>query len=241
MRKIKYIGDIKDNICPIYYWCQVQLQLECCNLDECDFIQCNIEEYKGREEWLDDTNDQCDYKSQKYGLERGLVLEMLPLVLNETDFIDCKIKDQTIYDKATHIYPPKIDMTIKELDSWILNQIALMENNNGLRLHRIIYWRLIEKNCTLIKRDIEWFKLNLDNLKTMWGYVEFLREHSDVVEEWKIFINSLTKKYNEKIMDKLRELINKKNNLNKESSEEDVIIIKSKRIYKTKKNNKIEP
>ena len=41
VRKIKMSGPIVDNICPIYYWIQVQLQLECCDLEECDFWQCN--------------------------------------------------------------------------------------------------------------------------------------------------------------------------------------------------------
>jgi putative phage-type endonuclease len=35
---------------PIYYYCQMQLQLECCNLEECDFLECEIVEVP-LEEW----------------------------------------------------------------------------------------------------------------------------------------------------------------------------------------------
>ena len=213
MRKIKYKGDIKDNICPIYYWCQVQLQLECCDLDECDFIQCNIEEYSDREEWLSDTNITCDYKSTKYNLERGIILELLPTKLNESDYQHNNITENTIYDKATFIYPPKIDMSLQETDNWILMEISKLQTNKDVRLNRIVYWRLKERNCTLIKRDKEWFKNNLGQLQKIWNYVEILREYNDISNEWKSWIDKLPKKYNDKILNKLEELINNKLNI----------------------------
>lgn len=127
MRKIKYKGDIIDTICPIYYWCQVQLQLECCDLDECDFIQCNIEEYINRTEWINDTNSEYDYKSIKYNLERGVLLEILPAKLEDNDYKNGIITENVIYDKAIFIYPPKIDMTNDEIDKWILNELEILE------------------------------------------------------------------------------------------------------------------
>jgi hypothetical protein len=211
MRKIKYSGDIKDTICPIYYWCQVQLQLECCDLDECDFIQCNIEEYKTREEWLEDTNPDCDYKTKKYGLERGIVIELMPAKLTEDDYVGGAIKDTSVYNLASFLYPPKIDMSLKELDDWVLSELSnLQVNKPNLKLHRVIYWRLIETNCTLILRDREWFASNLEKLRTMWGYVEYLRANLDVMEEWKTSMDALPKKFNDKVMEKLIELIDKK-------------------------------
>jgi putative phage-type endonuclease len=41
-RKIKTSGKIDGTICPHYYWVQIQLQLACCDLSDCDFWQCNI-------------------------------------------------------------------------------------------------------------------------------------------------------------------------------------------------------
>ena len=210
MRKIKYSGDIKDTICPIYYWCQVQLQLECCDLDECDFVQCNIEEYKNRQEWLDDTSEQFDFKSKKYGIERGVLLEILPAKLSEEDLEDGVVKLSTVYNFATFIYPKKIDMGLDEIDNWILNEIANLKPT--MKLHRVVYWRLIENNCTLILRDTQWFKDNLITLKTIWSYVEFLRLNDDVAQQWKSFIESQNIKYNDKIIKKLIELIELKKN-----------------------------
>lgn len=43
---------------PIYYWYQMQLQLEVCDLNECDYLECKIVEYKNEEEFI---NDKSDY------------------------------------------------------------------------------------------------------------------------------------------------------------------------------------
>ena len=222
-RKIKYTGDIKGEICPDYYWCQVQLQLECCDLDECDFVQCNIEEYKSRQDYLADTHEKCDYKSQKWGLERGVVIELLPAKLDETDYYEYSVKRETkdgdmydkyngikndaIYDKASFIYQPKLDMSLIELDSWIMNELDKLSLKPNVRLNKIIYWKFIERNNTLIKRDKEWFTTNIQTMRKIWAYVEILRANNKIAEEWKVWVDSLNIKYKEKIMNKLVELI----------------------------------
>jgi putative phage-type endonuclease len=217
MRKIKYSGDIKDTICPVYYWCQIQQQMECCNLDECDFVQCNIEEYSSRKEWLLDTSDECDYKSKKYGLERGVIIELIPFKLGEDDYKlyqgKTYLADLTLWNKTTFLYPPKIDMSIKELDDWVLEQLENLDNT--VKVNRVIYWRLVEKNCTLILRDKKWFDSQMPIYEKIWGYVTFLRNNLDVIEEWKKWIDLQPRKYNDKIMQKLDELIENKNNPDK--------------------------
>lgn len=44
---------------PLYYWIQVQLQLEVCDLESCDFFECDFREYLSLEEFMDDTLDDC--------------------------------------------------------------------------------------------------------------------------------------------------------------------------------------
>ena len=41
------------------YWIQMQLQMETCNLDECDFLETKFKEYETEEEYL---KDECEYK-----------------------------------------------------------------------------------------------------------------------------------------------------------------------------------
>jgi len=199
-RKICYTGDIKGDICPIYYWCQVQLQLECCDLDECDFVQCVVEEYKTRQDFISDTHD-TEYLSKISKLPRGIVIELLPKNLKEN------ITDNVIYDKTTFLYPPKIDLTIAELDEWVLEQLDNLPKDKIL--HRVIYWKFNEIACHLIKRDKIWFDENLDTFRLMWDYVEMCRSDPNIAEEFKNFVNSLSIKNNKKIMKKLDELYNR--------------------------------
>jgi len=209
MRKIQYSGNIKDTICPIYYWCQIQQQLECMNLDECDFIQCNIERYGGREEWLEDTHSECEFKSKKYGNPRGIVIELIPNKLAECDYNERGYyADMTIWTKTKCLFPPKIDMSLKELDNWVLSELSKLPW--GYTLHKIIYWRLVEQNCTLILRDSKWFQSQLPTYNKIWGYVEYLRANLDVCEKWKQWIDSQPRKYNDKVMARLDLLIEEK-------------------------------
>ena len=62
--EIKCIWNRKiQNKTPFYYWIQVQIQLEVCDLDECDFFQCKFLEY----------NDYLDY-CQNDGYRKGEVI-----------------------------------------------------------------------------------------------------------------------------------------------------------------------
>ena len=42
--KCPNVRKIKPNEFPIYYWVQMQIQLEVCDLDICDYIECDIKE-----------------------------------------------------------------------------------------------------------------------------------------------------------------------------------------------------
>ena len=242
-RKIKYSGEVKGEICPIYYWCQVQQQLECCNLPECDFVQVNIEEYQSRQDFLDDTTENKEFISKKTGFEKGCLIELLPAKLADEDYNGQEIKDTVKYDKATFLYQPKIDMTNYEINKWILDEIDKLSKKPNLRLNKIIYWRILERNCTLILRDTEWFKNNLPQMRKIWSYVEFLRINTSVAEEWKLFIDSLNKKYNDKILEKLDNLIfqfkNKNNTLENNTLENNNLENKKKKTNKKKINEVI--
>src|SRR3989344_7022321 len=39
---------------PYMYWIQMQIQMECCNLNECDLFQCQFYQYLDKDEYLND-------------------------------------------------------------------------------------------------------------------------------------------------------------------------------------------
>ena len=86
---------------PHYYWIQMQLQLEVCDLEICDFEQCTgIEEYYDEDEYLED-NYFGDYSKNEYGNEKGVIYEA-----------------KNIMDKSSfYIYPP-LDIEYKKTEKW---------------------------------------------------------------------------------------------------------------------------
>lgn len=234
IRKIKMSGPIKDHICPIYYWIQVQLQLECCDLDECDFWQCKIEEYKNRNEFNKDTDPKYPHTSLEHKQEKGCLIQLLPR--NRYKEIDQEYW-QTVYNYAQFIYPDKIEMSPYDCDNWILK--TMNQHNINCARHRVckakkddsytyefsdyyidkvIYWKLIESKNVIIKRDTEWFNDNLGTFKKIWGYVEYYRKHKDKMDLINRYIQSLYIKSNKDIMNIIEKLT--------KDNEDDIIKLK---------------
>lgn len=239
-RVINMDGDIKGHICPIYYWDQVQLQLECCDLDECDFWQCSIKEYNTRESFLADTDPKSPFKSKSFGYEKGCIIQLLP----QSDFKNMtKLEyDKFVWGNASWIYPPKIEMTPHECDMWILDTLdkiitspeySYIDNTNGILkrkiFDRVLYWRLEASKNVTIMRDKEWFKETLPKMQKMWDYVIFFRNNPSEMDLLNRYINSMILKKNKKIMEVV-DMIYGSNDIEKTNLEiENDIIENSKR------------
>ena len=61
---------------PVYYYDQVQGQLEVCKLDRCDFLECTLAEYDDEDDYFND-NFEGDYTKTKENTEKGFTLEFL--------------------------------------------------------------------------------------------------------------------------------------------------------------------
>lgn len=219
-RKIQYKGKIKGTICPIYYWDQVQQQLETCDLDNCDFAQFKIVEYESRNDFIKDTNKNEPYKSILSKNEKGCLIEIMPKnVVSELDTLDTlntndmdKYK-KIIYDNAKFLYPHQIEMSPFECDKWICETMSNFDNiaPSGYVFHRIIYWRLEEMSVVTIERDNEWFESVYPKIKEVWAYVEYLRNNKDKSKIIFDYIDSLNieeKIKKSKRYDNTHELIN---------------------------------
>lgn len=202
-RQIKMDGPILDGtkgICPEYYWVQVQLQLECCELEECDFWQCELREYPNREMFLEDTSEKEPFRSIHTGFEKGVVIQLLPkdrMKEAEENYWD------VVYDAAIFLYPPVIEMSPHDCDKWIAKTIDELPRNEACRdfyFDRVLYWRLDKSKNVTIQRDREWFAANLPTYKKVWDYVLFFREHKEKLDLWVRYIETCAKKRNNDIM-----------------------------------------
>lgn len=184
-RKIKTSGKIDGVICPHYYWIQIQLQLACCDLEECDFWQCNISDCTYDEILQIDKN--CDtiiteeqnilIENYNKNITRGCILQFLPKtrVHSENDKIEWYAK---------YIYPVDVVMTTEEYNNWanmiIKNYTTLYPDLvKDYYFDRIIYWKLNNAHNVNIKRNLEWFNEKISLFEDFWDKVLYYRNNND--------------------------------------------------------------
>jgi putative phage-type endonuclease len=189
--------DCKKGVCPAYYWVQVQLQLQCCELDECDFWQCELEEYKDRDEFMGDTDTSYPWLSKQTNHEKGALIQLMPIEHINNHTLE---PNKRIWNFAQFVYPPRISMTPLEIDQWISNTIHNLKiTHKGSCFERVIYWKLTNSRNYTIARDDKWFKDNLKTFNDAWNYVKFFRDNKDTSTLLKKYISTFPTDYYGKI------------------------------------------
>jgi putative phage-type endonuclease len=129
-----------DGIPKPEYWIQMQLQMEVCNLNECDFLETKFTEYLTQEDYLDDVSNYY----------RGFIMQF------------CNNNGDVYYE-----YPPfamsKIDTN--EYNTWTQTQL---EKNITKTYVRNIYWKLEKISCVLVLRNKLWFKNVQPAIEIFW-------------------------------------------------------------------------
>ncbi len=153
---------------PLYYWTQVQTQLEVCDLELCDFLECTIAEYNNEQEYLED----CYYDNEgnvvpgkcSNGLEKGILLEIY-----HTDS----------YQDAKYVYP--IIGSYTEINDWISNWTknqSVADMSEWIfrdKRARRVWWKIEKYSCVTIQRNREWFERSLPDLETVWKKILYYR------------------------------------------------------------------
>ena len=137
------------------YWIQTQVQMETCDLDECDFIETRIKEYNNEEQFLEDNTH--NYK--------GIVLHFIekpPVEMNENTTLS-----------STPIYkymPLNIPINNTNIQNWINYEKEDMKQKN-LVLFEVNYWYLHEYSCVLIQRNRLWFSYAINKIENLWNTI----------------------------------------------------------------------
>lgn len=135
------------------YWIQTQLQMEVCDLNECDFLETKFVEYAGSTEF-DEDDDGTKTNRTKKNEFKGMILY----------FSTPEGKPVYVY-KDIHLVNPV------EVDSWETKTIEEYEaaNQNWIKT---IYWKLETLSCVLIQRNTQWFSDNIQQLQNVWNIIE---------------------------------------------------------------------
>jgi putative phage-type endonuclease len=129
------------------YWIQMQMQMETCNLDECDFMETRFKEF--------DTEDQF-YENGETHEWTGVFMAFIKRDMQY---------NHTNQEKPTYVYLPlDIPLDKDTVDEWI--NTTKMEKNEEFVLYKVHYWYLDEMSCVLVKRNKKWFEVALPIIKT---------------------------------------------------------------------------
>ena len=199
-REIVTSGKMND-ICPFYYYCQVQQQLACCELDICDFWQCKLIEYKSRTEYLIDNCASCintfGKNSEKMQidnkLKKGMILEFFP-----KEFEPAFEGDQREW-KSKYIIPKRLDLNEQEYDTWLVDMMNQYKElypdiDKNYYFNKVIYWKLVSSHNLEIKRDDDFLNSIIPILKETWEKIVYYRKNQNKLDELKIIADK-RKKY----------------------------------------------
>ena len=162
---------------PHHYWMQMQGQMEVCDLDECDFLQVKLAEYK----------DENDYKEDILDLTKPLT-HSYPDVPGYDDTINGKTKDNlpkgcTISykkpgeDKLSYLYP-KLLLSYDESMEWIQEHIK-----TGIDIQEIKWWKITRYEIDLVLRDKEWWLGVVPKVMSFYDHYVYYRDNIDELKE----------------------------------------------------------
>ena len=154
------------------YWIQTQIQMEVCDLDECDFVETRFKEYESEADYLadtlpDDDDDRRGYSATANGNEKGIILwfQTAPALTNQ-GYVSQPIQ---LYE-----YAP-IGVTTAEYEQWEGAVFAKHQKSGNIWV-RTIYWYLDEYSCVLVRRNRLWFEEAVKVLERVWATIEEERE-----------------------------------------------------------------
>ena len=148
MLEIKNIVNrVINGIPKVEYWIQMQVQMETCNLNECDFLETRFVEYNNEAEFLLDGTFTHTEDNKLKGImilfsdDKGsLIYEYAPLYITPEDYL---VWEEEILNKHSD-------------HEWIQN----------------IFWRLDQYSNILVLRNKLWFAEALKKIAELWQFIE---------------------------------------------------------------------
>ena len=124
----------------------MQVQMEVCDLNECDFLETRFIEYESYNDFM---SDGCFNFTETENI-KGIII--------------CFIQNE----KPIYEYAP-LYQTIEQYEVW---EQATMEKHREKVWLRNMYWKLDEISCVLVLRNKFWFNSTKHVLKDIWDYIE---------------------------------------------------------------------
>ena len=133
------------------YWVQMQIQMQCCELEACDFVETRFKEYENEEEF----KQEEDVEKQ-----RGIILQFIP-------------RDSlSNIPKYEYFIVDKVDILDKSMEEWIEMKKTELPDYVLFKTH---YWYLDEICMSTILRNELWFQAAIPVFKHIWDTIQIER------------------------------------------------------------------
>jgi len=134
------------------YWVQTQIQMEVCDLEECDFVETRILEYPNEDAFHEDQTH--DYK--------GVILCFTERVL---------VNQMAKSNAPLYVYlDVDAPLTKEAIEVWRQMQKEIQKTNNMV-LFDTHYWYLEEFSCVYIPRNRDWFEDAIPKIHDIWNTI----------------------------------------------------------------------
>ncbi len=130
------------------YWVQMQLQMDVCDLNYCDFLETKFIEYEGLDEFMEDGEFNLS-SDDKY---KGVILHF-------------------IYNNKSYYEYPPFNCNKSDFNKWEENIMELNEKK-GYNWVQNIYWKLEEISCVLVLRNKLWLQKAIPMISDIWDIIE---------------------------------------------------------------------
>jgi len=138
------------------YWVQMQMQMEVCDLDECDFVETRIKEYTTKADFVSSENPW-----------RGVVLSFVPRITIESTM---NLQKNRATTKSFHEYYLLENDDAEMADNWI--QSKRDQHSKEFVLSGCTYWGLDQYSCVLVKRNRLWVDKAIPHIERIWRTIE---------------------------------------------------------------------
>jgi hypothetical protein len=159
-----------DGIPKPEYWIQMQLQMEVCDLDECDFLETKFVEYETAEEYWN-ANDKNN-NEEKNDSDGNSDSDGDSDSARDNETRQNNYHGIIMYFTNPHTYeytPLHIGTNRKEFEKW---EDAKMEEHKDKVWIKNCYWKAERISCVLVQRNRRWFEDNIDELAAVWSTIE---------------------------------------------------------------------
>lgn len=124
------------------YWVQMQLQMEVCDLDLCDFLETKFIEIPDYQSFMNESKEPHTH---------GIILYFSKNM------------------KPYYIYKP-FNISNDSVDEWIEDTIQNNSTEECIWIQNI-YWKLEKMSCVLVERNKIWFQNNISQLQNVWNII----------------------------------------------------------------------